>query len=207
MAALSVWERLVSCEFERMPPAVQGLHLSRPVCSAPVQVHGSGFRLRAPEAWAEPATTAMYPKLGIKSWRDAGGLGVIYVGVPLLAVVAPLLRAPTQAQRVMVRAWQRAGQTLQVHLWPYQDFADVTEARYLVRGGVARATSVCLRGASAPRFAHSAARLQRLAQDVAEQLAPAPWIIDLAVLPDDSLKVVEVNPALGPRELTELRHL
>lgn len=207
MAALAAWERLVSCEFEQLPPAVQALHLARPLRSAPVQAQGRGYRLRAPEAWADAAAVPLFPKLGIKSWRDAGGLGVIYEGVPLLAVVGPLLRAPTQAQRLMARAWQRAGQALQVHLWPYQDFADITEARFLVRGGVARLSSACLRGASAPHYAQNAVRMARLAGELAQQLRPVPWIVDLALLPDDSLKVVEINPALGPRELSELESL
>ena len=46
--------------------------------------------------------------------------------------------------------------------------------------------------------------MARLAGDVAQQLQPVPWIVDVALLPDDSLKVVEINPALGPRELAEL---
>lgn len=204
MSALAAWERLVSCEFEQLPPAVQALHLSRPLRSAPVQALGRGYRLQAPEAFAEAATVPVFPKLGIKSWRDAGGLGVIYEGVPLLAIVGPLLRAPTQAQRLMARAWQRAGRTLQLHLWPYLDFSDITEARYLVRAGVARQSSACLRGASAAHYAQNAVRMARLAGDVAQQLQPVPWIVDLALLPDDSLKVVEINPALGPRELAEL---
>ncbi len=204
MTALAAWERLVSCDFEQLPPAVQALHLSRPLRSAPVQAHGRGYRLHAPEAFAEAAAVPVFPKLGIKSWRDAGGLGVVYEGVSPLAVVGPLLRAPTPAQRLMARAWQRAGRTLQVHLWPYLDFVDVTEARFLVRAGVARRSSACLRGTSAPQYEQNAVRMARLAEKVAQQLPPAPWIVDLALLPDDSLKVVEVNPALGPRELAEL---
>lgn len=204
MSSLAAWERLVSCDFEQLPPAVQALHLSRPVRSAPVQAQGRSFRLRAPEAFAEVAAVPLFPKLGIKSWRDAGGLGVIYEGVPLLAVVGPLLRAPTEAQRLMARAWQRAGRTLQVHLWPYLDFTDVTEARYLVRAGVARQSSACLRGASAPQYAPNVVRMARLADEVAQHLLPVPWIVDLALLPDDNLRVVEINPALGPRELAEL---
>lgn len=204
MSAPAAWERLVSCDFEQLPPAVQALHLSRPVRSAPVQAQGRGFRLVAPEAFAEAAAVPLFPKLGIKSWREAGGLGVIYEGVAPLAVVAPLLRAPTDAQRLMARAWQRAGRPLQVHLWPYLDFTDITEARYLVRAGGARFTSACLRGASAPRYEPSVVRMVRLAEEVAQHLPPVPWIVDLALLPDESLRVVEINPALGPRELAEL---
>jgi len=200
-----VCNKLLSCAFDRLPKSVQDVYLSRPVLIAPVEPAGNGFRLSRPDEFVRPAPVALTPKLGIKSWREAGGLGVIYEGVAIIAVLNVLLQNPTEAQTLMARAWTRTGTQLNVYLSPYVDFSDISEVRYLAQGGICRRISACLRDCSTERFDAQALRLARAAEIVAERMGDGVWIIDLALQPNDVIRFVEVNPGLTPRKLRHLR--
>lgn len=201
-----VYEKLLACAFDRLPERVRDAHLAPPVLKASVEpAADDGFRLTRPEDLDRPARQALMPKLGIKSWRDAGGLGVIYEGVGMAAVLGVLLRNPTSAQTLMARAWTRTGTRLQMFLSPYVDFSDVSEARYLALGGTCRRISACLRGRSGAHFEDDADRLALAAADMADALGSGAWILDLALLPSRAIGLVEVNPGLTPQDLAALR--
>lgn len=195
---------LLSCAFDALPRPLQDAHLVRPVLIGGVAPDGNGFALTRPLDFLGPAPQALMPKLGIKTWRDAGGLGIIYAGVAMIAVLNPLLRAPTAPQRLMARSWARTGTALKLYLSPYLDFSDISEARFLAHAGSCRRISACLRGQSASRFDALAPRLGQMAQQWAASLPAGGWILDLALRPDDRIGLVEVNPALSPPDLAAL---
>lgn len=199
-----IHEKLLRSEFPRLPQPVRDAFLSAPVLSLPVMPAGDTFVLADVLAADRPAQDALIPKLGIKSWQSGGALGVIYRGVSMRAVLTTLLRAPTRAQKLAARAWTATGTPLHVHLSPYVDFSDVSEARYLVRSGTCTRTSACLRGASAGLMDASCAALAGYAADVAVHLDAGIWIIELAMRPDGAIRVVEVNPGLTPKELAAI---
>lgn len=199
--------KLLACAFEKLPKPIQDAHLTRPALITEVEPDGDGFRLMRPAGFLGPAPQALVPKLGIKTWRDAGGLGVIYAGVAMVALLKPLLLAPSGAQRVMARSWARTGTPLPLYLLPYLDFSDISEIRFLAHAGSCRRISACLRGNSAAGFDARISRISRLGQaakQCAALLGGGSWILDLALLPDDRIRIVEVNPALSPVELAAL---
>jgi len=196
--------KLLACAFEKLPKPIQNAHLTRPALITEVEPDGDGFRLMRPAGFLGPASQPLVPKLGIKTWRDAGGLGVIYSGVAMIALLKPLLRAPTGAQRLMARSWARYGTPLPLYLLPYLDFSDTSEARFLAHAGSCRRISACLRGSSAAGFDARVSRLGQAAKQCAALLGAGSWILDLALLPDDRIRIVEVNPALSPVELAVL---
>ncbi|MEI7866784.1 MAG: hypothetical protein WCI11_02740 [Candidatus Methylumidiphilus sp.] len=70
---------------------------------------GTG-KLLNPGELDRPAPQALVPKLGIKSWRDAGRLGVIYEGMNM---------------RLHCPSWRPLLQTSQPHLPPHDHIIDV----------------------------------------------------------------------------------
>lgn len=196
--------RLLLCTFDSLPTAVQNACVVKPVLATPVALSGNGFRLLNPDELTKPVQQSLVPKLGVKSWRESGRLGVIYKGLSPIAVLEPLLRTPTNAQRLIAKAWMRNGCTLNVYLSPYVDFPEVTEARFLVQRGTPRLISVCLRGRSASHFSVLASQMSNGAKVVAQHLGPSSWIIDIALFPNKIIRLVEVNPALSPQELATL---
>ncbi|MBF6650411.1 hypothetical protein, partial [Methylobacter sp. BlB1] len=109
-----VYEKLQSVAFERLPEPIQKVYLTAPVLSAIVEAEGSGFKLATPSLLDRPANQALVPKLGIKSWRDSGSLGVIYEGVNIRTVIERLLQSPTQPQRTIAQAWIETGTPLKL---------------------------------------------------------------------------------------------
>ena len=200
-----VFEKLRAVEFERLPPRVQMAHLARPVLSAPVEPFGGAFRLVSPAGLDRPAMQALVPKLAIKSWRDAGTLGVIHEGLNVRLVVEQLLRHPTAPQRLAARAWTQAGLPLHLHLSPYVDFSDVSEVRFLTNPNECRRVSTCLRGRSAEDFASALPGLTAFALQIAAHLPPRSHVLDVGLRPTGDIRLVDVNPGLTPQELAALR--
>lgn len=201
----SATDKVLAVQYTRLPPDIQKLLLSPPLKSLDVQPAGSGFALVDPGAAQDVAPASLIPKLGIKSWRDDGSLNVIYDGVPLALVLDKILARPTDAQRVLAKAWLLNGLALQVHLSLYHDFTDISEVRYLASPRDIRVVSQCLRGATATAVPSLGPRLQAAVKMLVALLPPRSHVIDLACLPDGNLRVVEINPGLTPQEVNALQ--
>ncbi len=200
-----VFDKLLAVEFGNLPAPVQAAHLVKPLMSLPVHTAGAGFELLLTAELERPAPVTLMPKLAIKGWRDAGTLGLIYEGVTMLKVARLLLSRPTPPQRTVARAWLQTGNPLHLHLLPYVDFSEISEARYLVNSREVRLVSTCLRGRSASVLGQSIITMQRVAKDIGALLPRRSHVIDLACLGDGALRVVEINPALTPCDLAWLR--
>jgi hypothetical protein len=203
----AAFDKVLAVQPARLPPDIQKLLLTPPLRSLDVVLAGDGFALADPAAAPGNAPQALVPKLGIKSWRDGGSLNVIHDGVPLAAALQKILARPTAAQRTLAQAWLQTGQPLQVHLMAYVDFTDISEARFLASPREVRAVSQCLRGASAASVPGLMPRLDAAVKKLVALLPPRSHVIDLACLPDGNLRVVEINPGLGPNDLAALRTL
>ncbi len=198
--------KLLATEFDRLPPGVQRLFLAPPVLAATVQPAGAGFALADPAALDRPAPQALLPRLAIKTWRDSGVLGVIYAGLNLRAAAERLLAHPTAPQQRVAAAWLRQGQPLRLTLWPYVDFSEASEVRFLaLPGRRAQRINACLRGASGRTVGSLLPRLQQAAEAIAAQLPAQPHIVDLGCFADGRIALVDLNPGLTPRELAALR--
>ena len=196
-----VYEKLRALEFDKLPKSIQGVYLAPPVISAPVEPDGNGFKLTSPAELDRPAPQALVPKLGIKSWRDSGRLGVIYAGVTMRFMAEILLKQPTQPQRLAARAWLEPNLPLRLHLSPYVDFSEVSEVRFLADPNECRQISACHRGSSAPSLSAALPQMESFAVKIASQLPPYKHIIDIAYFPSGEVWLVEVNPGLMPKDL------
>jgi hypothetical protein len=200
-----VYEKLQSVAFERLPEPIQKVYLTAPILSAIVETEGSGFKLTTPSLLDRPANQALVPKLGIKSWRDSGSLGVIYEGVNIRTVVERLLQSPTQPQRTIAQAWIETGTPLKLYLLPYVDFSQATEVRFLATRKRCNRISLCLRGQSRQSFNSVFPRIAAFANAVAQYLAPWSQIIDIVYFPTGEIRLVEINPGLTPLDIAWLR--
>jgi hypothetical protein len=199
-----VFEKLREVEFGRLPAPVRKAFLAAPIISAIVEPSGNGFRLVVPNVLDKPAPQAMLPKLGIKSWRDAGRLGIVYEGVNMLAMLEPLLKHPTHPQRVTARSWTDAGEPLHLHLFSYVDFSGVSVARFLADKQHCQRISVCLRGESGQSMMAAMSKIAAFAQDIAAHLPDRRHILEVAYRENGDIGLVEVNPGLTPRDLAVL---
>ena len=200
-----IYEKLQSVAFERLPEPIQKVYLAPPVLSTIVEPEGNGYTLSTPSLLDHPANQALVPKLGIKSWRDSGFLGVIYEGINVRTVVERLLQNPTQTQRTVARAWVDTRTHLKLHLSPYVDFSQTTEVRFLATRKRCHRISLCLRGQSIQSFNSVFPRIESFANAVAQYLAPWGQIIDIAYFQNGEIKLVEINPGLTPSDLVRLR--
>lgn len=203
---MHVYEKLRAVEFYRLAKTVRKVYLSPPALSVPVVPHGDGFRLSSPATLDRVADQALVPKLGIKSWRDSGRLGVIYEGVNIRSIADPLLQRPTAPQRLAARAWTEAGLTFRLHLSPYVDFSAVTEVRFLVNPRECRRIGACLRGQSTQSFGAILPQMTAFAANIKVHLPPHSHILDIAYLPNGDIRLVEINPGLTPQDLYALEN-
>lgn len=199
-----VYEKLQAVEFDRLSKRVQKAYLAPPMCSAPIRPVGNGFQLSSPESLRRPAPQALVPKLGIKSWRDSGALGVIYEGVNIREVVDRLLKYPTRPQRLAARAWLETNLPLRLYLSPYVDYSEVSEVRFLANPNECLRISSCLRGSSAQSFAKAIPQLTAFAEELAAHLPQRSHILDVAHLAPGEFWLVEVNPGLTPQDVAVL---
>ena len=198
---VNVYEKLHAVEFDKLPKPVQGVYLAPPVISVPVEPDAEGFLVLEPVALDRPAPQALIPKLGIKSWREKGSLGVVYPGVNLLMLAERLLTHPTKAQRLAARAWTEAKLPLRLHLSPYVDFSAVSEVRFLADPKQCRRLSACMRGNSDQGLSAAQPQIASFAANIAAHLPPYKHIIDIAYFPSGEVWLVEVNPGLMPKDL------
>ena len=199
-----VYEKLRALEFDKLPKSIQGVYLAPPVISAPVEPDGNGFKLISPAELDRPAPEALVPKLGIKSWRDSGRLGVIYHGVNMRFMAGILLKQPTEPQRLAARAWLEPNLPLRFHLSPYVDFSEVSEVRYLADPNECYQISACHRGSSAASLTAALPQMESFAAKIASQLPPYKHIIDLGYFPSGDVWLIEINPGLTQQDLLVL---
>lgn len=167
--------------------------LQQPLYRMPVDIAGDERRLldRPPRDRAAPVP--LFAKLGAKSWRGRGAAPIISEQRCLLAQIERMLDAPTDLQRrylALVRPWCAR---LDLILFRYLDFSDVSEARWRVGRGGAQLSSVCLRGASAAHARAGQDAMRALALAVGKALG-VDAVVDLAVGPDGAVSILEVNP-------------
>lgn len=190
-------DKLLAVDIDRLPPQLRAVLLNQPLFSVPLKAAGNGF---APERWPSAMPTEapedLFGKLGIKSWRDGGSLRPIFRGMPLRPVVEHLLSQPTAPQRTVAKAWLDSGTPLMLHLYRYRDFSQVSEVRWQVDPRGVRFVSACQRGASADQLGAAMPKMHVLAAQVAAQLPPTSHIVEMACLPDGTIRLVEINPGL-----------
>jgi len=205
MTLQTAHDKLLAVDIDRLPPPLRAALLNQPVFSIPVKAAGNAFEpAQWPAALPAEAPRDLFGKLGIKSWRDGGSLRPIFQGMPLEPVVRRLLSQPTAAQRLVARAWLDSGTPLELHLYAYRDFSQVSEVRWQVDPRGVRFISACQRGQSAGLLGAAMPRMRALATRVAAALPPTAHIVEFACLPDGEVRLVEINPGL---ELPELRLL
>ncbi len=200
-----VYEKIRSVEFGKLPEPVQKVYLAPPVISVRVKQKGNVFQATFSVKLEGNVSEAYMPKLGIKSWRESGSLGLIYQGVNIRSVVEPLLKNPTNAQNISAQAWLNFKLPLMLHLSPYVDFSQITEIRFLVNQKGTSRISSCLRGQSMESFQQVLPKITSFASKIAMHLPNYSHILDVAYLPDGNIRLVEVNPGLTLKDIKELQ--
>jgi hypothetical protein len=175
--------------------------LAQPAHALPL---GPNFQVRDWLGLGETATQDWFPKLGIKSWRDSGGSRVIARGMPLRPVIEGILGARTWQQSALAGAWIESGSPLYFYLYPFVDFTNIGESRWLASARGSRFVSGCERGHSAPLFGKALRDMQALAAQVALAIGHDPQLVGLGLLPSGEIRLVEVNPSLRPAEVKAL---
>jgi hypothetical protein len=132
----------------------------------------------------------VFAKLGPKSWRD--GQSVCFELTTLERRLARL----TRPQMLLAGAITTAGAPLRLYLSEPRDMSAISEYRMLVTGGRASRRSACLRGLEARPKA-----LAEFAQTACTGII-GPLVLDIACLPDGSLRLVDINPTGSTRPET-----
>lgn len=193
--------KLLAVDPANLPAACRALMVAQPAHALPL---GPDLQVRDWMAVGETAMHDWFPKLGIKSWRDGGSSCVIARGMPLHPVIEGILGAPTWQQRTLAGAWIAAGAPLYLYLYPFVDFTDISESRWLASARGSRFVSGCQRGRSAPLFGKALRDMQQLAGQMARALGDDPQLVELALLPSGQIRLVEINPSLRPAEAKAL---
>lgn len=199
------YAKILSTDFDNLPEPVRRHYLAPPILSFAVLQNGNGFALANPGEADRPAPEALMPKLGVKSWRDGGALGIIYEGVSMREMLTMLLQHPTGAQSLAARAWTRTRTPLFVRLSRYVDFSEISEVRFLAGRDGVRRISACLRGSTGRGVASMSGRLSSAARKTADALGAGSWIMDFGVLPDGSIRIVDINPGLTPQDIAAIK--
>ena len=200
----NVHKKIRAVEFDRLPEDVQKAFPNPPLYSEPVWHRKEGFRLLSPDSLDHPAPQALFPKLGIKSWRDSGSLAIIYKEINIRSAAERILQIPTDAQLILAKAWINYLLPFRLHLFPYVDFSNVTEVRFLANTTRCLVISACLRGQSVDDYKNSLPQITEFAKKMAKHLSPASHILDVGHFISGEIRLVDVNPALNPAELSLL---
>lgn len=198
-------EKLLTTEYRVLPTRVREAMIASPDFQLLAIPDGEGFKLDAPHFPWERPPEALFPKLGIKSWRDSGRLRLCQVGQPIEPHLAAILAAPTEPQRITLRAWTDSGTPIFLYLFPFADFSEIAEARFLCTRGQVLLANACLRGASAQLFDARRPGMAALAGSLAAELGMDSVILDIGLRPGGELALVDVNPGLTAREVETLR--
>ena len=199
MSLAAIYARVRATEITEWPADVQAHAFAMPMLSVPVGAMPMGFAAAGPL----PASHAsdLFPKLGVKSWQETGRLRIIPAGQPLADQVAARLATPTRQQLLLQAAWP-AGE-MQLHLFAAQDFTAISEARYLVSGGNAARSTLCLRGTE-QIVMQAADYALSLATGAAARLEAGSVIVQIAFEPGGRVSILDINPALTPQQTEAL---
>jgi len=189
--------KLLAVDPARLPAICRKLMLAQPAHALPL---GADLQVKDWTGIGEAAAQDLFPKLGIKSWRDSGSSRLIARGMPLRPVIEALLAAPTWQQRTLAGAWTASGTPLHLYLYPFVDCTDVSESRWLAGARDSRFVSACQRGRSAPLLGAALRPMQALAAQVAQAIGGGPQLVELGLLPSGEIRLVEINPVLAPGE-------
>lgn len=149
----------------------------------------------------DAAQQDLLPKLAIKSWQESGRLRVIPQGLPLANAVVARLLSPTAQQRVVLRAWDNVELPPYLHLFPWADMRNVTEARFLWSGGRLNSISTCQR--NAVRVADL--DFSKAGPFIADQIpALGSFIVQFAVPENEQARIIDINPVLSQADLDDL---
>lgn len=175
--------------------AVAATLFQRPAFRFPLDIRNDPPRLVAPPPADWRTGFAAFAKLGAKSWRDGGSLRIIPAEQPLVPAARRLLASLSGRQRRYLDEVRRHHGCLDLMVFRYVDFSDISEARWWWHDGRARMSSCCLRGRSAAHARKGGEAMRRLIASLAPSLPPR-IIVDLAIEPDGRISVLELNP--GP---------
>ena len=194
-------QKLVATEYRSLSDSVRQSMIVEPETVLRVN---RGPTLEVAELPFEYTNQTLLPKLGVKSWRDSGRLRLVRPHMGAAPQVQALLSRLTRAQMIMLKAYSSIAAPLYLYLFPYIDFSDISEARYLCRAGSAKFVSVCLRGESQRLFQSNRDKLAAQAQAIAKGFGDLSVVIDMALCPDRSTYLVDVNPGLDQNDLRAL---
>lgn len=201
MSIAALHARVRATEITAWPQAVRDHAFAQPVLSLPVK--GALTALQVDGPVPEAHETDLFPKLGAKSWQETGRLRIIPAGMPLPGAVAARLATPTRQHLMLHRAWGEG--ELHLHLFAAMDFTAISEGRYLVAGGSAARSNLCLRGLQGEKIVAKAAEYAlALAKGAAERLEAGSVIVQIAFEPTGRVTVLDINPALSPAQVEML---
>ncbi|TFI58723.1 hypothetical protein E2493_08830 [Sphingomonas parva] len=158
-----------------------------------VDITGDVPRLVEPPSRAWTATFPLFAKLGAKSWRDSGSLRIIPEQQPVAQAIECMLSRLSARQERYLTLAKALRTRLELVLFRYADFGEISEARWRVRRGEASLSSGCFRGASAAIARASTGAMKDLAEATAAAVG-ADAIVDLAMRPCGTLSILEINP-------------
>jgi hypothetical protein len=138
-----------------------------------------------------------FAKLGAKSWRDGGRLRIIPELIPFVPAIAGLLAELSTNQRRYLELVRPYHSRLDLAVFRYVDFSDISEVRWVWRDGRARLSSGCYRGLSAERAHRAADEMRGLIEKVSLFL-PSRVVVDLAIGPEGNISILELNPLGSP---------
>lgn len=202
---LTVQEKLRSTEFDALSATVRDAMIAEPFIRLPVKRSAEGFILSADTLPFATPPKALFPKLGIKSWRSTGRLQICQVGRPIKPHLDNILGQPTRTQMLASRAWEDCDTPMTLYLFPFMDFSEITEVRFLSSKDGTSFSSACLRGASAQMFDAAKAGMRSLIDRLTPEFRMDSVIFDVALMPGGRIAVVDINPGLTPADITALR--
>ncbi|MEM6483569.1 MAG: hypothetical protein AAF662_01100 [Pseudomonadota bacterium] len=197
-------KKLLATDHAALPPEIRESMIAEPMVGIPIASTSKGLKPKLEELPWETAPRTLFPKLGVKSWRDGGRLQLCPAGWPVSPHLDALLNNPTEAQRATIKVWANTSQQLHLYLFPYLDFSGVTEARFLCSRGEASLSSICKRGSSAELFAAARPKMRALVEKLAPSLPMTSAIFDVGLTPGGAIRIVDVNPGLTPQEVKSL---
>jgi hypothetical protein len=172
------------------------LFFQHPAYRMPVDITGDVPRLieRPSREWSAPFP--LFLKLGAKSWRDCGTLRTISEQQGFLPCVEALFSRLSERQKRYLSLVRPFHDRLDLSLFRYVDFSDISEARWLVQRGRVVFSSCCLRGSSAEHARAGHHRMRDLAALIGAALG-VDAIVDLALRPCGTISILEINPSPG----------
>ena len=198
MSLASAYEKLRAVDPAVLPEPLRQLFVAQPTFKLTIK---PDFGVSDWSMLPADAPYNLFPKLAIKSWRDGGSVRPIVRGMPMKPVLQGLLRSITPQQRAISKAWRAEGLPLPLYLYPFVDFTDLTEVRWLTGPAGIQFVSACQRGQSAKRLGASLEDMQALAGQVAALLPKRSHVVEMCLSPSGQMRLVEINPALEPREV------